>query len=172
MVGRLVIGLVKGVLVGAVLAAVLVLGLHIETFGGALFAYLAAVVSGVLVGFVAGKPIWQKGARIEAGLKAFAGALLAAGAMFAIRRWLGMHVDLSAFHAGSGAIGDLPATSLPLVATALAVIFELDNTGDDDASPRESAKATRARVAAGSAAGALDEEDEPEAGARQTRRKG
>lgn len=175
MVKRLVVGLVKGLVTGAVVAALLVQGLHLASFGGALLAYVAAVVTGVLVGLVAGKPIWSKGARIEAGLKAFAGALLAAGAMYAIRRWLNMHVDLTALSAGAGALGELPATSLPLLATVLAVIFELDNTGDDeDAGPKAKAKskASRARIAAGNGASEADELDEVEPVARRARRKG
>ncbi len=173
MVKRLVVGLVKGLVVGAVVAALLVQGLHLASFGGALLAYVAAVVTGALVGLVAGKPIWSKGARIEAGLKAFAGALLGAAAMFAIRRWLNVHVDLSALSAGVGGVGELPATSLPLLATLLSVIFELDNTGDDeDAGPAAKKKSPRARIAAGSDASELDELDEADSGASRARRKG
>jgi hypothetical protein len=84
---------------------------------------------------VAGKPIWASGAKIEAGLKAVSGALLGAGAMFAIRRWggsLGM-LEVPAIGAnGATAIGDLPAVSLPLVAAILGAFFELDNTGGDE----------------------------------------
>jgi hypothetical protein len=42
-------------------------------------------------------------------------------------------LDLSALGAGVGAAGELAATSLPAVATLLAVLFDLDNTGDEAA---------------------------------------
>lgn len=65
---RLVIGLVKGLIVGGLLGFALAkIGLAAP---GALIAYLAAAAAGALVGLIAGKPIWAEGARIEAGLKA------------------------------------------------------------------------------------------------------
>lgn len=131
MVKRLVIGLVLGAILGAVLAAVLVQGLGMVTFAP-VTAYLAAAATGVLTGLVAGKPIWASDGKIEAGLKAFFGALLSLGAMFALRRWVSVPVDLSALKAGSGALGDLPAAALPMIAAALAAFYELDNTGADE----------------------------------------
>src|SRR5215469_16609426 len=92
MLGRLLIGLVLGLLVGGLVAAGLVAGLGILTFsgaGGAVLAYVAAALTGVLTGLVAGKPIWSSGAKIEAGLKAVFGALIGAGTMFALRQWGG-----------------------------------------------------------------------------------
>src|SRR5580658_7988684 len=137
MLRRLLVGLVLGLVVGGLVAAGFVQGLHVLTFGdgtgGALFAYATAAVTGVLTGLVAGKPIWASGAKIEAGLKAFFGALIAAGLMFALRRWLTSPVDLGFLGGGEGAIGELPAASLPLVAAVLGGFFELDNTGGSDA---------------------------------------
>src|SRR5450631_3966690 len=130
---RLFVGLVLGLVVGGLVAAGLVQGLHVLQFpdgtGGALFAYLAAAVTGVLTGLVAGKPIWAAGARIEAGLKAFFGALIAAGLMFALRQWAG-HAPLpvTEFTPDGIAMGLLPFTSLPVVAAVLGGFFELDNT--------------------------------------------
>src|SRR5579862_623653 len=101
---RLLAGLVIGAVVGIAVAAMLVAGLKIVTFAGpfgALLAYASAAVTGALTGLVAGKPIWAGGAKVEGGLKAVFGALLAAAAMFALRRWApGVALDLAAFHAG------------------------------------------------------------------------
>src|SRR3989442_1339599 len=126
MLKRLIVGLVLGIVIGAVVAAVMVQGLGILAFSNAVVAYLAAAATGALSGLVAGKPIWAAEARIEAGLKAFFGMLLALGGMFALRQWANVHVDLEAIKAGSGAIGDLPAASLPIVAGVLSAFFELD----------------------------------------------
>src|SRR5579883_514408 len=152
MLRRLLIGLVLGLLVGGAVAAGLVLGLGVATFssaGGAVLAYLAATLTGVLTGLVAGKPIWASGAKIEAGLKAFFGALIGAGVMFALRQWAGdWPLDLPAIGAHSRtAIGDLPAISLPLVAVVLGAFFELDNTGDSKAQgEKQPVDQARARV--------------------------
>src|SRR5258708_13626590 len=92
MVCRLFVGLVLGLVVGALLAAGLVAGLKVDTFlgsGGGAMAYVAAALTGVMTGLVAGKPIWAPGAKGEAGLKALFGALLGAGAMFALRQCAG-----------------------------------------------------------------------------------
>src|SRR5271165_806544 len=109
MLRRLVVGLILGLIVGGLVAAGLVAGMHQTLFGDggaeSVFAYLAAAVTGVLTGLVAGKPIWASGARIEAGLKAFFGALLAAGLMFAVRRWVNFPLDL--------AFAGLPAGAQP-----------------------------------------------------------
>jgi hypothetical protein len=126
MAKRALIGLIKGLLIGGVVALLLVKGLGVVTFG-AVLAYALAVLIGLLTGLVAGKPIWAQDGRIEAALKAVVGAVVAGGAMFAIRSWLNPSVDLGSF--GAGGIGELPAVSLPLISTALAVLFELDNTG-------------------------------------------
>jgi hypothetical protein len=176
MLKRLVLGLVIGVVVGGVAAAVLVSGLHVLAFTGdfgALLAYGAAATTGALTGLVAGKPVWAADAKVEAGLKAFFGALLAAGAMFALRQWgQGWTLDLAPLHAGGeGPIGALPAASLPLIAAVLGGLLELDNS-DASADP-----AQRKRVAppsgASSRSSARVEEDEDahEAGAAKRARR-
>jgi hypothetical protein len=92
---RLVLGLLKGLAIGGLVGFGLAkLGLAAPA---ALFAYTAAALVGALVGLIAGKPIWAADGRIEAGLKAGFGALLATGLM-ALARSLGfaMPVDLGA----------------------------------------------------------------------------
>ncbi|MBV9948931.1 MAG: hypothetical protein JOZ69_18930 [Myxococcales bacterium] len=151
MFGRLLLGLLLGLVVGGALAAGLVAGLGVSTFsvaGGAVLAYAAAAVTGALTGLVAGKPIWASGAKIEAGLKAFFGAAIAAGVMFALRQWApsSWTLDLPAIGAHGSPLWDLPAVSLPLVAAVLGGFFELDNTGDgnsEESAPRSAAVARK-----------------------------
>src|SRR3954453_3964520 len=122
MVKRLFVGLFLGAVVGAILAAVLVQGLGVMSFEtwalGAGGAYPAAAVTGVMTGLVAGKPIWSADGKIEAGLKAFFGALLAVGGMFVLRQWVNVNVDLSLLKLEGGPIGNLPA-ALPVIAAVL-----------------------------------------------------
>lgn len=149
---RLLIGLFTGGLLGAIVAAICVKGLGLVTFAGgmsgAAMAYAAAAVAGILTGLVAGKPIWSSGGQIEAGLKAFFGALLSAGAMFALQRWVPLTVDLGVIGAGSGAIGQLPAVSLPLIAGVLGGFYEADNTSDEGGDAKgKGAPAAKGKVA-------------------------
>jgi len=152
MLKRLLVGLFMGLVLGGLLAAVLVKGLGITLFatgaGGTAMALLFAAVTGVVVGLIAGKPIWASGGQIEAGLKAFFGALLGAGVMYGIRRFLSTNIDLDAIGAGHGALGALPATTLPIIAALLGGFYEMDNTPepekkDDD---KKSASKSEAKV--------------------------
>lgn len=156
MLKRLLVGLFIGLVIGAALAAVLIKGLSLPLFatgaGGAALAYLFAAVTGVVVGLIAGKPIWASGGQIEAGLKAFFGALLGAAGMFALRRWVTVPVDLSSIGAGAGSLGELPALTLPIIAAVLGGFYEIDNTpepekkDDKDAKPA-SKSGSKVRVA-------------------------
>jgi len=128
-VKRALLGLVKGTLIGALVAAALVKGLGLVAFGGVGLALLAAAISGALAGLLVGRPLWAPNARVEAGLKALAGALLGAGVLLLVRRLLPVPITLPA-ELGAGPIGELPVVMLPLVAALLGALFEVDHTGD------------------------------------------
>ena len=156
MLRRLFIGWVVGLFVGGLVAAGLVAGLGVLTFsgsGGAVLAYATAALTGALTGLVAGKPIWSFGAKVEAGLKALFGALIAAGLMFALRQWAGAWTIPSIPTIGVNgpdAAGNLPAVSLPLLAAILGGFFGVDNTGDSkaaDSSARGGVAKDRRRIA-------------------------
>lgn len=138
MLRRLIVGLLIGLFVGGLLAVGIIKGLGTAAFvggGGAVLAYVAAALTGVLTGLVAGKPIWSSGAQIEAGLKAIFGALLAAGGMFAIRQWVHLSVpelNLPVVGEMHGDIGNLPLVALPLLGAILGGFYEADNTPEDN----------------------------------------
>jgi len=148
MITRLFKGLLLGLVLGVLAAAALVKGLGMNPSfveaGGSLVAYTAALGTGTLVGLVAGKPIWAKGAWIEALLKTFFGALLAAGGMLALQKLATFTVDLSAHGLGSGTPGNLAFLALPAIATVLSVFFEIDNTGDDEPAEKGGSSGSRA----------------------------
>jgi hypothetical protein len=183
MIKRLIVGLFLGAVIGAVIAAVLVQGFDVKTFDassfGAAGAYLAAAVTGLVTGLVAGKPVWSPDGKIEAGLKGFFGALIALGGMFVLRQWVHVNVDLSALKASDGGaeIGHLPAASLPLIAAVLAAFFELDNTGSGaqaegkgSASDKSGEKNDKVRVGGGEEAEESVEDEEEEAPPAKKRR--
>ncbi len=176
MIARLLFGLLKGLLVGGLL------GFALAKAGfaapGAVIAYLGAAASGVLVGLVAGKPIWAKDAKIEAGMKAVVGALLGAGLMWAVRRWLsGIPIPSlgTLTPEGHGHVGELALTSYAVVAGVLGAFYDADNTPsaeEDKAAPGSNAPAAKARVAPSSskkASDAIDEEDSAPAEKRAKR---
>ncbi len=183
MIVRLLKGLLIGLVLGGGVGAALFFGAGIWQMGPAV-AYSVAAALGVLTGLFAGKPIWSSDGKIEAGLKALAGGLIAAGVMFALRRWVHMALPdflvpagrlpaglLSMTHSlspGSASLSAAPLAVLPAIATVLALFFEIDNTpaGEGSASP------ARARVAAKTAeASSLEDELEDEAASNQSKRK-
>ena len=143
MFNRLLVGLVKGTVLGGLVAALLVAGLGITSFAG-LLGYLAAVGTGAFIGLVAGKPIWRPGAKVEAGLKSMVGGGVAAVVLLLLRKWLGVDVDLSAYGLGHGSIGDLPVVALPAIGAGIAAFFEIDNT---DAMATDVQDGKKARIA-------------------------
>ncbi len=167
MVKRLIVGLLLGALVGAACAFALSRVVQGAVLGttGLVLAYVVSAITGVLTGLICGKPIWASEGKIEAGLKAFFGALLAAGGMFAIRRWVKIDVDLSSLKLGHGLLGDMPVASLPLIAAILGGFFELDNSPEPEGEGKKRI-ATKARVVAPG-----DDESEAEEPAQKRRSK-
>lgn len=168
MLGRLLIGIVKGLMVGSLLGFGLVkLGMAVP---GVVVAYLAAAVTGVLVGLVAGKPIWAKDAKIEAGTKAFVGALLALGLMAAARNWLmvPLPISLGSLVPDSAqlTLGGFAMTALAAIAGLLGGFYEADNdsTGEEaaPAGAHEGKAGKQQRIAAEHTPGEEEEELESE----------
>lgn len=166
MVKRLAVGLFLGLLVGLAVAAALTHGLGVAFVGsfGAIAAYVAAAATGMLVGLVTGKPIWSATGKIEAGLKAFFGALMAAGLMFVLRKWVTVDVDLSFLNAGAaGSLGAVPYAALPPISALLGAFFEIDNTPEASSADSGGSLPPKARVrlAAGEDAEELAEDEAP-----------
>ncbi len=161
MLRRLLLGLVEGSVIGLALAIALsrMLGL---TAPGAVVSALLAGGAGFFVGLVAGRPIWARDAKTEALLKGVAGAVVGFGGSFALRRFLGLPLDLNAFSLGAGAAGQLTAVTLPVVSTALALFFELDHDGSR-AEPRLEGAHTKRRIEPSTSRAASDEVDELDA---------
>jgi len=184
LLGRLLLGIVKGIMVGALV------GFGLAKLGfaapGAVVAYLAAALTGVLIGLVAGKPIWAKDAKIEAGMKAFVGALLGAGLMYAARRWLTMPVpitlgpltaaneSLGEAARSAGTIGGVAMTSLAAVAAVLGGFYEADNDPSEaqetPASTTKKASSSGQRIASESSAEEADEELDGEADKKRSKK--
>lgn len=161
MLKRLIIGVIKGLLVGGAIGSALHFGLGWTTAAG-LFAYLLAMGSGATAGVLAGKPPWRQQAWIESVLKSVAGLGVGALAYWGASSWLAFPLPFEI----PGIASATPWTEMTLgITTATAAVFgalvELDNT-DDDAP----AKAKRnVRVAADE----LDEVEVPASSGKKER---
>lgn len=167
---RLLFGVVKGLVVGGLLGFGLV-----QIWPGALpafMAYVAAPLAGVIVGLIAGKPIWAEGGKIEAGLKAGAGAVLGALLMWGTRALLD-GVSLAPFGVADAALGSWAITSLALVAATLGAFYDADNTPEPAEASADGKGTPKLRVAA-PASDDLDldlEEDDASAEEKQRKAK-
>jgi hypothetical protein len=166
MLGRLLIGIVKGLVVGGLLGFGLVkLGVALP---GAVIAYLAAAFTGVIIGLIAGKPIWAKDAKIEAGAKAVVGALLGVGLMAVERTWLQVPLPpLGALAPEGATLGGFAMTSLAAVAALLGGFYDADNdaSGEEQHPPAAAAGASskgNRRIAASATPREEEEELDPE----------
>jgi hypothetical protein len=145
MAKRLLLGIIKGLVIGVGLA----FGVMKLQGGPALTgvtSYVFAVVAGLLVGLIAGRPVWARDAKVEASIKALVGAGISAGLLFVLRRWLNVGVDFASFGIGPGKLGELALTALPTISVALALMFELDDAvgGSPNAAPKASTARLRA----------------------------
>jgi hypothetical protein len=124
MLKRVVLGPIKGGVIGALLAAALVWGMKVSLLTGAL-SYLVVAVCGFVCGILAGRPVWAASAKMEALLKAIAGGGMAAALLFVLRRFVHDAADLGML--GSGKLLELPLLVLPAVGAILALLFEIDD---------------------------------------------
>lgn len=175
MLRRFGIGLVKGSLIGGLVLAGLLFGLQLAAVP-LWAAYLLAIGSGVLTGLVAGKPIWQQGmeARIEAGLKAVAGALLAAFGLFALTRWLPAVVNPQLLKPGQASTG-VGLMFIPTLTAVLGLFFELDNTPgpekDQQAEEKKPAELGPGRVRISGKVPELEELEQEDQSAQQPQKR-
>lgn len=153
MLKRIVVAVLEGVVVGGSIAAGIAwLGL---SWTDVPVVYGAALATGVAIGLVAGKPPWASSAKVEALLKSAVGAFIAPAAVYGARKWLAsLSLDLGPV-LGSGPLGDLPRVLLPLTATAIAVLLEID----DAVGPHATAGQAPARVAPGATEGGSSDAD-------------
>lgn len=149
MTKRLLVGLLKGLVVGGAIGAIFQLALRwcptSEWLG-----YLIAMGTGATAGLLAGRPPWAQEAWIEGVLKAVFG--LGIGALLF---WLGVRfanftVPFAFAHAPQGTPWtEVPLLYAPPIAALYGAIIELDNTGDAGKGKPDKGggKGARARVA-------------------------
>jgi hypothetical protein len=150
MLGRLIVGILKGLVVGGLVGfGLFKLGFFVLP---AWLAYIAAAITGILIGLIAGKPIWAKDAKIEAGMKAVVGALLGAGLMFAARKWLTMPLPTTLLsqigvHTKTDVtLGLFPITSLAVLAALLGGFYDADNTPAPEGETKDEAPAAQTKA--------------------------
>jgi hypothetical protein len=125
--GRVVIGLVKGLLVGALIGfGALKLGV-----GSGSFAYVVQGVIGFAVGLVCGKPLWRQETLWTPVVKGVFGLLVAIGLTWVARKVLMFSVPLpAALGVPDGRpLADVPLVLGALIGAAYGIFVEVDDGG-------------------------------------------
>jgi hypothetical protein len=149
---RLLIGLLKGAVLGGVLGAAFHVGLGWTAAAG-LLGYLLAMGTGATAGILCGKPPWREGVWLEAILKGFVGVGLGALVYWVTSTWLAFSVPFALLGAEEGAAWTTQALLyLPVVGAFYGMFVELDNTGED----KRSEKAAKKRGAGASKKARVD----------------
>ncbi|MFO0660978.1 MAG: hypothetical protein U0165_14275 [Polyangiaceae bacterium] len=175
MLKRLLIGVIKGLLLGGLAYAGPAFGLH-WAFSGAFLAYVLAVVLGAMTGLIAGKPIWSSGAGIEAGLKSFFGMGLGALGLFLVHRFLPLDplVNMIPQLSSQSPAPGYNLLALPIVSTLIAMLYEIDNTPEQDDGSKAKAASTPKKLSGARIADLdtpIDDLEEPVVSARKTNKR-
>ncbi len=143
---RLVLGLLKGLVIGGVLGALFFYAFGLHHVEGALayvFAGLAALVAGVF----AGQPPWRKGAWIGSILKGLFGFGLGAGLYWLVQKFApGMDLKDLLRASETTTIATAPVTFMPLIAVVYATLVELDDGAEQGSTADPAMNATGIRV--------------------------
>lgn len=128
---RLLVGLLKGLVLGGLVGAGVHLGLG-WTRTQDVIAYLLAMGTGATVGLLAGKPPWAREAWLESLLRAVGGLVVGSLLYFLAVRFASAPIPLDA---GPGAPVGTPWVELPLlyalgVGAIYGALVELDHTPD------------------------------------------
>ena len=131
---RILIGLVKGLTLGALLGSLFHFGLGWRVTSG-LLGYLVAMGVGATAGILAGRPPWLHEAWLESLHKGVFGLAVGASLYWVAGRFLAFDVGFALFGAPeSTSWTALPLLYAPPIAVLFALIVELDNTAGGAAS--------------------------------------
>lgn len=136
---RLVLGLLKGAIVGAALGfAALKLGVA----GGAA-AFVTYALIGGLAGMICGKPPWRQDTFWTSALKGLFGLAVGAGLYWVGRKVLGFHVTLPASLGAPSdrSFAELPILLGPLVGAIWGAFVEVDDGGGAKGADKNKTKA-------------------------------
>jgi hypothetical protein len=130
---RLLLGLVKGLVLGGVVGAAITFGLHQSVDGVAAYGLYALL--GALAGVFAGRPPWVKGAWVESLLKGLFGVAVGAGLYALGSKFLTIPMPDLAAGGGTLELFKQPVLMAPGIGAIYAALIELDNTGEAEPEP-------------------------------------
>jgi hypothetical protein len=131
--GRVLLGLLKGGVIGAALGA----GAFKLGIAGGVLATVTYAVIGGLAGILCGRPPWRQDTVWTTALKGIFGAVVGGALYWGIGKLVGgMHLGLAAkLGAPDRPLGDLPVLLGPVIGALWGAFVELDDGGSSAAKP-------------------------------------
>jgi hypothetical protein len=143
---RLLLGLLKGLVVGAAIGALMHFALGVTIVLAGVLSYLFFGLVASIAGIAAGQPPWREGAWVGSILKAIFGFAIGAGLYWIGQRFLNFDIGgLAGVFPQGATFAQAPLAFAPALAAVFATLIELDDGGDQ---PAADAK-TGMRVEAG-----------------------
>jgi len=138
---RLLLGLLKGLVIGGAFGAAVFFGLSVQASGveGAL-AYLLYAGVALVAGVLSGRPPWLKGAWVESLLKGLFGLAVGAGLYAVATKVFGNALAPDIAGAQHLKLIAQPLMMAPGIAAIYAALIELDNTGEEEAAAASSVR--------------------------------
>ncbi len=157
---RLFLGLLKGLVIGAAIGAVMHFALGVTAISAGVLSYLFFGLVAAIAGVAAGQPPWREGAWVGSILKGVFGFAIGAGLYWVGQRFLNFDISglAGVFPAGTS-FAQAPLAFAPALAAVFSMLIEIDDGGE---APASDASKTGVRVEAGgkkSGAAALDEDE-------------
>lgn len=171
MVRRLLVGLLKGIVIGGAIGALLHFALGLTALPAAWLGYVLYGAVAALGGVLAGQPPWRKGAWVASILKGLFGFGLGALAYLLGSRFLNLDVGGLANIANGTTLANAPLLFAPIVAMIYAGLVELDD-GGEQAAAEEAAAKTGVRAVPDVDSIDVGEEEPAERGAKKSGRAG
>jgi hypothetical protein len=136
--GRVILGLLKGGVVGAAIGA---LAFKLGFAGGAVALFSYALIGG-LVGILCGRPPWRQDTFWTSALKGLFGLLVGGGLYFVARKLLGgIHAGFTAsLGAPDKPLVEIPILLGPVIGAVWGIFIEVDDASGADSKALEKSK--------------------------------
>ncbi|MEI8257887.1 MAG: hypothetical protein WCJ30_19600 [Deltaproteobacteria bacterium] len=160
---RLLLGLVKGLVIGGAIGALMQFALGVPLIPAGVLSYLFFGGIAALAGVAAGQPPWREGAWVGSILKALFGFAVGASLYWVAQRFLNFPIGGLAGLPADAHFAQAPLTFAPALGAVFSMLIELDDGGDQASDSKTGVRVDAAGSSKKKKNAADDADDEVEA---------
>jgi hypothetical protein len=157
---RLLLGLLKGLVIGGAIGALMHFALGVAIIPAGALSYLFFGGVAAVAGVAAGQPPWREGAWVGSVLKAIFGFAIGAGIYWAGQRFLNFPIGGIANLPAGATFAQAPLLFAPALAALFSMLIELDDGGEPAAESKTGVRVDAGKGKGKSAGADLDELEE------------